>query len=149
MTPDNWGYIVSPMKESELNTLAVRVRFARAKLRLTQAALAEKVGLSQPMIRKIEAGSETAKVVELAVALEVRPEWLATGTGPVANADTAADESGDALEAALCRLAKAVKGLTAAQIEHLAAAVEARMPDEPLEANSQQAAPAAIFRTTQ
>ncbi|MGT2495036.1 helix-turn-helix domain-containing protein [Cupriavidus basilensis] len=76
LTKNNWGYIVAPMK-----TLGERVRYARKEKRLTQAELAKLVGVSQPMIRKIEAGSETSKTVALAIALGVRPEWLASGAG--------------------------------------------------------------------
>lgn len=117
------------MENAELDTLAARVRFARKQAGLTQVQLAERVGVSQPMIGKIENGSETSKIVEIATQLEVRPQWLASGTGPMTD-DTAheviyrGDEQAN-LDAAIQRLVKVTRGLTAAQIEQIAATVEA------------------------
>ncbi|EAP2255475.1 helix-turn-helix transcriptional regulator [Salmonella enterica] len=50
---------------------------------LSQAQLAEMVGISQPAIQKMSSGktSGTRKMVELANALKVRPEWLSSGVG--------------------------------------------------------------------
>ncbi len=81
------------------------------------------------MIGKIENGSETSKIVEIATKLEVRPLWLASGTGPMTDAvgpgiTHRADEQAK-LDAAIQRLVKVTRGLTAAQIEQIAATVEA------------------------
>ena len=50
---------------------------------LSQAQLAERVGISQPAIQKMTSGktSGSRKMVELARALGVRPEWLSSGGG--------------------------------------------------------------------
>lgn len=50
---------------------------------MTQKALGEAVGISQAAIQKIETGraAQTTKLLDLANALRVRPEWLSSGTG--------------------------------------------------------------------
>lgn len=49
----------------------------------SQASLAEAAGVSQPTVWKIVSGrtQSSAKIVDLAKALNVRPEWLANGQG--------------------------------------------------------------------
>lgn len=49
----------------------------------SQASLAEAAGVSQPTVWKIVSGrtQSSAKIVDLAKALGVRPEWLAHGVG--------------------------------------------------------------------
>lgn len=49
----------------------------------SQASLAEAAGVSQPTVWKIASGKtqSSAKIVDLAKALNVRPEWLANGQG--------------------------------------------------------------------
>lgn len=59
-----------------METMATRVRARRKKLGISQGALAELVGCSQPMIAKIEKGAETALIIELARALQTTPEYL-------------------------------------------------------------------------
>lgn len=118
MTLDNRGYIVAHMK-----TLAERFRYARKEAGLTQAALGEKVGLSQQMIRKIEMGSETSRTVELASALGVRPEWLATGAEPMID-PTGTSFAAPLAAAALSRLMQAASKLSPEQILSVAVALE-------------------------
>lgn len=62
-------------------TLAVRLKQARLKKKLTQEELAETVGIKQQAVQRIEAGKvkSTSYVVQLAKALDVTPEWLALG----------------------------------------------------------------------
>lgn len=50
---------------------------------MTQKALGEAVGISQAAIQKIETGraAQTTKLLDIANALRVRPEWLSSGTG--------------------------------------------------------------------
>lgn len=73
------------IREMKMNlpTLAERLKFSRKNKGLSQKALGEAVGVSQAAIQKIETGKarETTKLTELAMALDVRPEWLATGSG--------------------------------------------------------------------
>lgn len=61
--------------------LGKRVKEARDKLGISQAQLAERVGLSQQGINKLEQrDSPSSKaIVELAMALGVSPEWLKNG----------------------------------------------------------------------
>lgn len=62
--------------------LGKRVKEARDAAKLSQAQLAEKVGISQTAIHLLEQrDSESSKfLVELARALNVSPEWLKDGT---------------------------------------------------------------------
>ncbi|MDH2997210.1 hypothetical protein A1D22_05930 [Pasteurellaceae bacterium LFhippo2] len=70
--------------------LGTRLKARRKELGLTQTALAEKIGVSQNAIQKIEAGGDTMHLIKLAEALKVDPIWLSTGKGesnPVAVLD--------------------------------------------------------------
>lgn len=62
-------------------TIAERLKAARKAKQLTQAGLAAKSGVVQQTIAKLETGKfkATRHLVELAAALDVSPEWLATG----------------------------------------------------------------------
>lgn len=66
-----------------MNTLGTRIRSARKEAGLTQVELAKKVHITQPTLSDLENGhtDSTSSLVELAMALDVRPEWLATGKG--------------------------------------------------------------------
>ncbi|MEP9179709.1 helix-turn-helix transcriptional regulator [Enterobacter cloacae] len=68
-------------------TLAGRLKEARSARGLTQKALGDLVGVSQAAIQKIETGkaNQTTKLVEIAHALGVRPEWLSAGSGEMRN----------------------------------------------------------------
>jgi transcriptional regulator with XRE-family HTH domain len=59
-------------------TYAERLKIARAYAGLTQTELAEKSGIRQQMISKLETGlsDETTATVKLALACGVNPEWL-------------------------------------------------------------------------
>lgn len=50
---------------------------------MTQKTLGNAVGVSQAAIQKIETGraAQTTKLLDIAKALRVRPEWLSSGTG--------------------------------------------------------------------
>lgn len=67
----------------KMKTLAERLKHARKHRGLTQSALAELIGVSQAAIQKIESGKayQTTKLVDLANALKVKPEWLGSGEG--------------------------------------------------------------------
>lgn len=60
---------------------ADRIKIARERLTLTQEQLAEKVGISQVAINKLEKGKalHTRFLIPLAKALKVTPEWLLFG----------------------------------------------------------------------
>ncbi|EKN4720290.1 TPA: XRE family transcriptional regulator [Yersinia enterocolitica] len=66
-------------------TLAQRLKVAMKESGLTQAALAEKAGVSQAAIQKITSGKSqsTTKLLEISRALQVRPEWLGEGILPM------------------------------------------------------------------
>lgn len=66
-----------------MKTFSERLTAAMNAAGLSQGQLAEKVGVSQPAIQKMAAGktSGSRKMVELANALGVRPEWLSSGHG--------------------------------------------------------------------
>lgn len=66
------------------NTFADRLREAMKASGFTQGSLAKMVGMSQSSIWKLTSGaaSGSRKTVELAKALNVRPEWLASGELP-------------------------------------------------------------------
>jgi phage repressor protein C with HTH and peptisase S24 domain len=67
-----------------VSTLAERVKQRREELGYTQKRLAELSGVKQTAIANIEAGTRSSprSLVEIAVALGVRPEWLKTGRSP-------------------------------------------------------------------
>jgi transcriptional regulator with XRE-family HTH domain len=77
-------------KYGQTVNLNKRLQRAREHARLTQKALEGKSGVSQKTISKIERGDQgsSSALVQLATACGVRPEWLATGTGPMVQ-DTA------------------------------------------------------------
>ncbi|WP_447872029.1 XRE family transcriptional regulator [Serratia fonticola] len=73
-------------------TLAQRLKIAMEAENTTQAALAEKVGVSQAAIQKISSGKakSSTKIVEIARALRVRPEWLSEESGTMRDSESIA-----------------------------------------------------------
>ena len=67
-------------------SLAIRLKHAREKKKLSQEALASRVGIKQQAVQRIEVGKvkSTGYVVQLARALGVTPDWLALGEEPLA-----------------------------------------------------------------
>jgi transcriptional regulator with XRE-family HTH domain len=60
-------------------TLGDRIRIARARLRLSQAALARRIGISSTAMNAIESGGadpRASRITALAKALQVRPDYL-------------------------------------------------------------------------
>ncbi|MBF0453609.1 MAG: helix-turn-helix transcriptional regulator [Magnetococcales bacterium] len=71
---------------SETNTtFSERIKLARDRANLTQKQLAEKVGISQTAVHKLECGrSATSRMtVQIALTCQVDPIWLATGHGEI------------------------------------------------------------------
>lgn len=68
-----------------MKTFSERLTAAMSAAGLSQAQLAELVGVSQPAVQKMASGKTNGsrKMVELSHALGVRPEWLSTGNGPM------------------------------------------------------------------
>lgn len=65
--------------------LSSRIIAAREYAQLTQSGLAKAAGVSQQAIQKLETGQSRSsrKLTEIALACMVRPEWLASGLGPM------------------------------------------------------------------
>jgi SOS-response transcriptional repressor LexA len=74
-------------------TLAIRLKQAREKKKLSQEALASRVGIKQQAVQRIEVGKvkSTGYVVQLARALNVTPDWLALGEEPAATGSQIAE----------------------------------------------------------
>lgn len=67
----------------KLDTLGARLRWARGKAKLTQAAAAKAVGLTQPTLSDLENDNTkgTTSLLELATLYSVDVRWLKTGRG--------------------------------------------------------------------
>jgi SOS-response transcriptional repressor LexA len=74
------------MEIKTLRTLSERLHFAMEKEGISQAALARAVDIKPAALQYLLSSNAQASrfTFELAHALNVRPEWLATGNGPVA-----------------------------------------------------------------
>lgn len=68
-----------------MKTFAERLVSAMAESGISQAQLAELVGISQPAIQKMTSGKTAGsrKMVEISRALGVNPDWLSSGNGPM------------------------------------------------------------------
>ncbi|MBE5254551.1 XRE family transcriptional regulator [Mixta mediterraneensis] len=68
-------------------TFSERLGLAMKEAGLTQGGLAEAVGMAQPSIWKLVSGGAkgSKRSIDLARVLGVRPEWLASGDGPMRN----------------------------------------------------------------
>lgn len=66
-----------------MTTLAHRIKREMERLGITQEELAEKANVSQSLIHKLTSGKaqESRKISQLAEALGVNTDWLATGKG--------------------------------------------------------------------
>ncbi|MDQ7209049.1 helix-turn-helix transcriptional regulator [Serratia fonticola] len=69
----------------EKMTFADRLNLAMQEGGFTQASLADAVGMAQPSVWKLTSGNSKSsrKSVQIANVLGVRPEWLASGDGPM------------------------------------------------------------------
>lgn len=70
--------------------LKERLKSSRKHAGLTQAQVADTVGLTQATYSQLERGivKSTSKIVEIANLLKVNPTWLATGEGSMGNKPT-------------------------------------------------------------
>lgn len=66
-----------------METIQSRLVWAREQAKMSQAAVAKKAKMSQPTYSELERGlsKSSAKLVQIAAALNVSPVWLATGKG--------------------------------------------------------------------
>ena len=83
--------------EPKKTPLGDRVRFARKQAGLTQKGLADKVGISQTAIYKLERGGSKSSRRTVAIALEcgVDPIWLHNGKGEMFVVGTTAEITGE------------------------------------------------------
>ncbi|MGF6166318.1 SOS-response transcriptional repressor LexA [Pseudomonas sp. 2725] len=75
-------------KFKRMNTLAERIKSARNHAKLTQKALALKVGVEQPVISQLETGKnlQSAHLPKIAHACGVNAIWLSENIGPMTGA---------------------------------------------------------------
>jgi transcriptional regulator with XRE-family HTH domain len=79
-------------RTTERSDFGERLFKARQHAKLSQAALADKVGMAQTNLSHLELrGLGTPKVAELARTCGVRVEWLATGRGSMLGPETPED----------------------------------------------------------
>lgn len=78
------GYRQAPMVLGMKSTIQSRLKEARIAAGLTQAQLAELVGMRQPTYSQLERGLSKSSTLlpQIAFVLGVQPHWLATGDGP-------------------------------------------------------------------
>lgn len=95
-----------------MGELKDRLKSARNEAGLTQEELAEKSGVKQQMISKLETGKskETTGIVALATALRKNPVWLETGRGE--------EDAKEALPD-MVQFAKAIVDATPQQLEQV------------------------------
>ena len=76
-------------------SIGQRIKHARKQIGISQAELAQKVGIKQPTLSDLEndMSKGTTKLASIAKVLRVRPYWLETGKGP--NDAETADNAGD------------------------------------------------------
>lgn len=69
-----------------MQTLAKRLKAARNAAQLSQSELGRRVGVRPQSIQALEAGTArgTQHILEIARELNVRPDWLRSGMGPMA-----------------------------------------------------------------
>lgn len=79
---------------SSMKSLADRIKAARTHADLTQKELAQKVGVSQPVISQLEKGEnlQSVHLLKIAGVCGVRAEWLDTGKGSMTETDVALNE---------------------------------------------------------
>jgi transcriptional regulator with XRE-family HTH domain len=82
-----------PLRAADHATIGERIRAARKAAGLNQAALAERVGVSQPAVANWESGVHDPRrlmLAKLAEALETPLDWLAEGARSLAERDKSA-----------------------------------------------------------
>ncbi|BAK75796.1 transcriptional regulator, XRE family [Pseudogulbenkiania sp. NH8B] len=93
-----------------MSALGDRIKTEREKRSWSQAALAQRAGVSQTTITDLERGASaaTTKLIPIARALKVNPHWLETGQG-----QRAAPPQGDGRYVAADSLEELAEQLTA------------------------------------
>ena len=131
--PDNWGVADK--------SVGVRLRHARKLRGLKQEELAKKSGLSQSAISELEGGLSKSpwgtNLISLAQSLDVNPEWLASGKGPMDGAVPPLPADAEKVARDWLRLAPEVRRSVATMIRDMVASSSAdagHVPDERVEA---------------
>ena len=85
-------------KFQRMSTLAERIKSARNHARLTQKALALKVGVEQPVISQLETGKnlQSAHLPKIAHVCGVNAIWLSENIGPMTGSSAADSNVSDA-----------------------------------------------------
>lgn len=80
---------------SGMKSLADRIKAARKHADLTQRELAQRVGVSQPVISQLEKGEnlQSVHLLKIATVCGVKAEWLDTGKGSMTETDLAVREN--------------------------------------------------------
>lgn len=80
-----WHPITETHNHVGMETLGVRISRLRKAQKMTRQELARRSGVPYPTLSGLENGDQTAttRIAELAQALRVRAEYLATGKGPI------------------------------------------------------------------
>lgn len=97
-----------------MDTFASRLRNRRDELKLNQTQLAERCGLSQTDISKLEKGKmlKTTEILSLAAALECNPYWLFYGDGEkLARFEPPAPGATDEIKLQVAQLAKLLSAI--------------------------------------
>lgn len=78
-----------------MTTLAERLKIARKRAGLTQAVIADTVGIKQPTYQALESGKveKSAYLLQIANILKVDSNWLATGQGTMTNDEATWDNN--------------------------------------------------------
>jgi transcriptional regulator with XRE-family HTH domain len=114
--------------------VGMRLRYARKLRGLSQVDLAKTAKVAQGTISDLETGASKAPVgtnlVSIAQSLNVSPEWLATGKGPMTATDTPSTLSAQAIAVARDweTLAPEVREKVADMIRELASAARSFGP---------------------
>ena len=105
------------------SSFGVRLKEARKARGLSQPELAQRVGLGQGQISKLELDQrgESTRTVQIARELGVEPLWLATGEGPREVRDSAL------LDEFVASISESDRATTLAVLRHVLAANAARL----------------------
>lgn len=103
-----------------MKEIGLRLRHARKQRKLTQVKLAQLAGVKQASISDLERGESRSfrgvTLVSVARVLNVRPEWLSQGKGPMERKDVPLSNEALAVAQAWDRLAPEIRSKIADMI---------------------------------